>query len=417
MVWKAVVYVTIDGKVVEKTATDVRQAVAKRKLDDLIKKWNGATDPSEETVAHYLDWWIETRWAFVDKGRKDEETVKDYANSFRYVGDHLGQIKLIDLTPKHIYDMLVYLANEGRAYYKNGQVVGRGPLAHRTIIRIRSQLEQALATATSLGKIPVNVAKLVDIPATVKPEPKKALTEEQANLMLKTAQEAAEARSADLMVYAFLLVGFVNGLRPGENRGLQWNRVDWDYYTDPNGRIYGAVDIDGSLKRKRGYTRNGKRVPERFVMGGVKRGIEASNRIMLLPPEVVEVLRRWQVEQKKWQLAAGPAWNNENDLIFTSEVGTPISTQNLSRRIDRVLKPSGLGHMTIGELTRHSFATRLQDNLQSEILTRSMGHKRGSTTAARHYIVPEKKIISDHLAPMERFLGGDKRRARSSATD
>jgi integrase len=133
---------------------------------------------------------------------------------------------------------------------------------------------------------------------------------------------------------------------------------------------------------------------------------------MLLPPEVVEVLRRWQVEQKKWQLAAGPAWKNEHDLIFTSEVGTPISTQNFSRRIDRVLKPTGLGHMTVGELTRHSFATRLQDDLQAEILTRSMGHVRGSTTAQRHYVVPQKAVIADHLEPMERFLQGSKRPAR-----
>ena len=33
-----------------------------------------------------------------------------------------------------------------------------------------------------------------------------------------------------------------------------------------------------------------------------------------------------------------------------------------------------------------------------------MGHRRGSTTAERHYIVPEKQVIADHLEPMERFL-------------
>jgi integrase len=255
----------------------------------------GTTDPSEETVAQYLDWWIENLWNFVDRGRKDEETVKDYINSFRYVkASHLGRVKLIDLTAKDIYEMLVCLAQEGRAYYKNGKVIGRGPLAHRTVIRVRAHIEKALTQATSLGKIPLNVAKLVDIPATEKPEAKKALSEDQANLMIKTA--AAAARSEDLLVYAFLLVGFVNGLRPGENRGLPWSRLDWDYHTDQGGRVFGAIDIDASLKRKKAYTRNGNRVPERLVLGGVKRDIDASNRIMVLPPEVLQVLRRWQVE-------------------------------------------------------------------------------------------------------------------------
>jgi hypothetical protein len=48
----------------------------------------------------------------------------------------------------------------------------------------------------------------------------------------------------------------------------------------------------------------------------------------------------------------------------------------------------------------------MQDDLRAEILTRSMGHKRGSATAERHYVVPEKAVISDHLEPMERFLKG-----------
>jgi integrase len=317
MVWKGITYVNIDGEVKEKTCTDVRQAVAKRKLDDLIQKWHGPTNPSEQTLAKYLDWWVDGQWQFVDKGRRDEETIKDYVNSFRHVKGRLGHIKLIDLTAADLYNLLVHLANEGRTHYRGGEVVGRGPLAHRTVLRVRAHMEKALATATSLGKIPVNIAKLVEIPATVTTVPKKALSEEQAKLVIRTVQEAAEARSEDLLVYAFLLVGFVNGLRPGENRGLQWHRLDWDYYTDKRGRIYGSIDIDGTLKRKRGYTRNGVRVPERFVMGGVKLDIAASNRIMLLPPEVVEVLRRWRVEQDRQQLAAGPAWNNEHDLIFT----------------------------------------------------------------------------------------------------
>lgn len=415
LVWKGIVHVTVDGKPVEKTCTDVNQVRCKAKLDALLEKWKGPTDPTEETVGEFLDWWVDQQWDFVDRGRKDEETVKDYENSFRYVKARLGDIRLIDLTAADLYGLLVYLANEGRVHYRAGKKAGRGPLAHRTVIRVRSHLERALASATSLGKIPVNVAKLVDVPATEKPEPKKALTEDQAQLMITIAKAAAEARPEDLLVYAFLLVGFVNGLRPGENRGLQWSRLDWSYHTDSKGRVYGAIDIDASLKRKKAYVRDGDYVPERFVMGGVKRDIAASNRIMVLPPEVLGVLRRWQVEQKRQQLAAGSDWSNEHDLIFTSTTGTPIPTQNLSKRIDRVLESTGLGHWTIGELTRHSFATRLQADLQPEILTRGMGHKRGSQTAERHYIVPEKQIIADHLEPMERFLRTTDRSRRKTS--
>lgn len=146
-------------------------------------------------------------------------------------------------------------------------------------------------------------------------------------------------------------------------------------------------------------------------MGGVKLDTQESKRIMVLPPQVVGVLRRWRDEQDRWRVAAGPAWNNEHDLLFTTEVGTPIAAA-LARRIHRVLKPAGFRDWSVGELTRHSFATRLQDDLQPAILTRGMGHKRGSTTAERHYIVPEKQVITDHLEPMERFLGAERRSPR-----
>ena len=273
-------------------------------------------------------------------------------------------------------------------------------------------MERALATATSLGKIPINVAKLVEIPPTERPEPKRALTEEEVRLMIKTAAAAAaEAKPEDLLVYAFLLVGFVNGLRRGENFGLQWHRLDWEYHTDEKGQVFGAIDISATLKRKKRHWRNGEYIPERYVMGGVKRDTAESNRIMVLPPQVIEVLRRWQVEQKKQQRAAGPDWDNEFDLIFTNQCGSHVMN-NMARRIDRVLKPTGLGHWSVGELTRHSFATRLQSDLQPALLTRSRGHVRGSTTAERHYVVHEPEVIADHLEPMERFLAPSPRPTR-----
>ena len=63
--------------------------MAAKKLKALREKWGaGNQGRTDETVATYLDWWVNTQWSFVDKGRKDEETVKDYENSFRYVKAH-----------------------------------------------------------------------------------------------------------------------------------------------------------------------------------------------------------------------------------------------------------------------------------------------------------------------------------------
>ena len=74
------------------------------------------------------------------------------------------------------------------------------------------------------------MAKLVGIPATDAPTPKKALTPEQVVTVLEVAK-------SDPLVHAFLLVGFTQGLRAGENLGAGWDYLDWEGYTDENGVV------------------------------------------------------------------------------------------------------------------------------------------------------------------------------------
>ncbi len=106
----------------------------------------------------------------MDKGRKDEETVKDYANSFRYVKARLGHflVHRPDGLGEHLTTCWSISPTRGWAYYRHVRWWwSRGPLgAPHGDTGCVPQLEKALASATSLGKIPVNIAKLVDIPAT-----------------------------------------------------------------------------------------------------------------------------------------------------------------------------------------------------------------------------------------------------------
>jgi integrase len=384
-VWKATVYLP-DGS--EKTATAVRKTDAAERLKELRDKWLGLGAPTDETVADYLAWWLDQQRDKVTTGEKDSGTVNDYALSLGYVTARLGKVKLIDLTSADVYDLLVHLARQGRTRTIKGASVTE-PLSRRTVTRVRSHLDMALRTDKRLGKVTTNVAADVEIPATAPSSPRRALGVDQAKVLIE------EAEGTDTLVYAFLLLGFTVGLRPGENLGARWDCLDWHE---------GTLEIEKTLQRKIGYTRDGVKVPDRLVMGGVKRDIAASKRTMTLPPQVLQALRRWQVEQKEQQLAAGPKWKHWFGLIFTSEVGTPISSNNMARRVNVITERLGLGHWSLTELTRHSFATLIEGDLAPQVMEKAMGHSVGSSER-KQYIHRDKPVVTEHLEPMARILG------------
>jgi len=82
-----------------------------------------------------------------------------------------------------------------------------------------------------------------------------------------------------------------------------------------------------------------------------------------MPPVLVELLRAWRTEQARQKLRAGAhwgpghGWENEN-LVFTTTMGTPVDPDNLRHALDRIGKSAGIGHVYPHQL-RHSVASVL----------------------------------------------------------
>jgi integrase len=115
----------------------------------------------------------------------------------------------------------------------------------------------------------------------------------------------------------------------------------------------------------------------RLVEGSTK--TEGSARTQPLPDRVLEVLRRHEVRQKEERLAAGAAWQ-DNGLVFTTPIGTPIDPDNASKYFSELCKRIGLGHRNLHQL-RHSAASLLlaQDVPLHEV-SRYLGHTTISVT-------------------------------------
>lgn len=79
---------------------------------------------------------------------------------------------------------------------------------------------------------------------------------------------------------------------------------------------------------------------------------------------------------------------------------------NMDRRINKLLTTTDLGHWSISELTRHSFATLIETDLEPQIMERAMGHAVGSSQRRSSYIHRDEPVITQHLPVMDKFFGG-----------
>ena len=81
---------------------------------------------------------------------------------------------------------------------------------------------------------------------------------------------------------------------------------------------------------------------------------------MALPAPVIEALRRHKTQQAAERLAAPVwvPWQNHDDLVFPTHVGTPIDPRNALRSFARIADRAGLDGASLHTL-RHSAASAL----------------------------------------------------------
>jgi integrase len=272
-------------------------------------------------------------------------------------------VRLAELEPEHVEAVLARLAKEGKA--------------RRSVTRTRTVLGQALDTAARRGKVARNVAKLAEMPRTAALPERKALNVEQAAMLL----EAAEGDPLE----AFIVLGLMTGLRPGELLGLRWSDVDLDART---------LDVTGSLKREGSTLR----------LGDAKRGIRRSRRRLDLPERAVEALRAHRARQREQRLLVGPDWQ-DHGVVFPSEVGTPIGPSNMNRKLAKVTERAGIGHWSMTELSRHSAASLLSDaGVPLEVIADQLGHNSTRMLEA-HYRHQVRPSVSAHVAVMDKLFG------------
>ena len=149
------------------------------------------------------------------------------------------------------------------------------------------------------------------------------------------------------------------GLRPEEVYGLRWKDINLDA---------SRLTVTQVLSKTR--RRKGEQVA-RFQFGPPK--TDKSRRTIDFPDFVRDMLveeRRRLIESRA---VAGTRWR-DNELVFPSEIGTPLEERNVLRRFQKICEANELPKLRIYDL-RHTHASLLiHEGVHPKRISERLGH-------------------------------------------
>ncbi|GAB3003573.1 site-specific integrase [Amycolatopsis acidiphila] len=349
------------GKRIVRKASGKTKTEAKDKLKELVRDLDDGlpTGPAGYTVAEAV-----SNWLTYGLSGRHPETVKNY----RYLADGhllplLGKRKLRELSAEDVDEWLADVATR---------------VSTRTLRLLHSILNRSVRHSQARDKVKRNVVALCEIPTGQEGRPSKSLNFEQAEAVLKAAENSH--------LHAYVVLSLLIGARTEELRALTWNHVNLGVHVGSNSPTVHSISVWRSV-RAGGDTKTRK-----------------SRRTLAMPIRCVVALRLHRIRQAEAKRQAGQKWE-DHDLVFTSSAGTPLDAHNVRRDFRQVIKSAGLTpkEWTPREM-RHSFVSLLSDSgVRLEDIARLCGHSGTAVTEQvyRHQIRP---VILEGATAMDRIF-------------
>jgi integrase len=284
------------------------------------------------TLARFLDGWLHGK----ELARRPS-TVNGYRRyAGLYIIPKLGKERLQDILPAHIKQLYALMKQEGRGA--------------RTIQLVHVTLHAAFKQAVREGYLGRNPLEAVDRPKVEQME-FKILTGDQVRQLLI----AASGSAFETLFYLAL----TTGMRKGELLGLKWSDLDQDK---------GVLHIQRQLQQipRKGFSL----VPTKT---------KAGRRLIKLGQGTLLQLAAHRERQVKLRSVSGDQWP-ENDLIFTTGVGTFLDQSKVSKELKRLLQKAGLPSIRFHDLRHTSISFLLGMGTPVNAVQHRAGHSKASVT-------------------------------------
>jgi len=275
-----------------------------------------------------------------DQGTAKDSTIEGYEQKDRlYISAHLGDILLSELTTARV-----------RQWFARDLVGTSGKLlsftTRKNTFALLSAALNLAVTESLIRKNPCHGVKIVR-PENEEEYRGNALTPEECERLLA----AARGR----WLYGLIYTALATGMRQAELIGLRWSNVT---LTGPRRRILVAEQY--KVIRKQGRWQKTKNRKQREID---------------IDDELLAVLsaQRALVQQRRDDPEA--AWSAvDYDVVFPSEVGTPLIDRNLVRSYKALLKRANLPAITFHDLRHSAGSLMLRAGARMTEVSEVLGH-------------------------------------------
>src|SRR5215467_9914240 len=346
---------TGDGKRDRRKVSGQTKAAVIDKLRDLHTELDKGIVPKAGYV-HYTVRQAAQDWLATGLDGRSPKTITKNQNVLEPILKVIGARKLRELTAADVRQALSKMA----ATYSSA-AVSMGHLA----------LKRAIRHAEGNDLVSRNVAALVDTPKGQQGRPSKSLTLEQAVAVITAARTLPtmelhpglkDVRRPAALMYAYIVLSLLVGVRTEETRALRWHHVDLDGDPDatppvpPHVAVWRSVRMHGETKTER------------------------SRRSLGLPQMAVEALRALLESQVHERAQADERWQ-DTGLVFTTHLGTALDAGNVRKMFKRVCRAAGIGDGWTPRELRTSFVSLMSHRgVSIEEIARLVGHASTRTT-------------------------------------
>jgi integrase len=325
----------IRGTASAKTRREVQEKIIALKMEYVKKSHSYA---GGYTVDSWLNLWME-------KYKKHSIKQKTYESYMEVINNYLvpqfESVQLSELKASEIQAMINSMTEK--------------KLSSRTIRYAVTVLHNALDQAMKNSMITGNVSNAVVLPKQNKRKMRVLSQEEQRRFILACRQDEGGL--------PFILM-LATGIRRAELLGLRWMDLDVE---KP------SIKIVQSVLRVKDF--DSEEPKTKIIFDTPK--TESSARGIPIPKSILSDLlahKDRQEDQKEGLRKLGIEYQ-DNDLIFASELGTPIEPRNLNRKFYKLIAQAGIENINLHGL-RHSFATRLlEEKEHPKVVQELLGHK------------------------------------------
>lgn len=324
------------GKLIQKSVYGKSQKEVRQKLARITAEIDEGTyiEPNSMKLADWLQTWLRD---YI--GNVKASTVKSYTDHVNLnIIPYIGKTQLSKLSAPMIQSMYNTLQRE------------KG-LSPKTIKNVHGVLHRALTQAQKMGYIRLNPLEAVTLPRIEKVQIK-PMEDDDLTRFLK------EIKGNPYELVFFVTV--FTGLRQGEILGLTWDCVNFEKNT-----LY--------INKQHGKIKGGKT----YVFSSLKND---KPRMIVAADGVMDVLRKQKARQQRWAELAGDGWNNEDNLVFTTELGRYLSNQTVYLAFKKVVRALGMENVRFHDL-RHTFAVNsLKAGDDIKTVQENLGHHTAAFT-------------------------------------